>query len=272
MLPEYPTLRVQAKKSDIQEYKRLLQSDWSRDSLDDALRLLWKPIEGSVTPAAFPWQKVLAFKAGRLSGKDLNAKIIQRIGELAEVFREPPLPAMPSAFPSNRATRSVAQAEMTWAFLVLQALAKLEGETGLFRDTQSLLFLCTIHYLLPQLDAQALRAERNCLLNSMYVHTVLVWRDQPAHCLYLQSLLMDYLGAAERRVELLEMAFRLTPLTDHSYLTKATALWSDLMDLGLRERALTLLMELNRSSPREHQDEIKAMIEEMGSVRNGARK
>jgi len=103
------------------------------------------------------------------------------------------------------------------------------------------------------------------------VHTVMVWRDQPAHFLYLQSLIMDYLGEAERRLELLDMAFRLTSVHDHSYLTKATALWSDLMDLGHHERALGFLMELNRSSPTEYQDEIRGMIQETAAAPNGSR-
>lgn len=129
-------------------------------------------------------------------------------------------------------------------------------------DTQSLLFLCCIHYLLPQLQQHHLKPEHDCLLNAMYVHTLLVWRTQPAHLFYLQGLVMDYLGERVKKLDLLEHSLRLTPLDDHSYLTKATAYWADLMDLGKQKEALDFLLSLNRYSPEAYQSEIGEMITE----------
>jgi tetratricopeptide (TPR) repeat protein len=262
-----PTLRVQAGPQDNQRYQDLLQADWSRESFEDVLSLLWKYIAASAKPSSHLWQQVLEFGPGMKSGKDLNQDILARIRELAHVLTESSIPGMPGEFTPKK-SRSVVLAEKAWAFLVLQAMAGLRGETGLFMDTQSLLFLCCIHYLLPQLKQQGLEGEHDCLVNALYIHTLLVWRKQPAHLFYLQGLLMDHMGDHQRRLELLDVSLRLTPVEDHSYLTKATAYWSDLMDLGRQKEALDFLLALNRYSPLAYQDEIGEMI---GETLAGAR-
>ncbi len=154
------------------------------------------------------------------------------------------------------------QAEKTWAYLALQALTGLDGDVGLLRDTQSLLFLCAVHHLLPQLRTQKLIAEHDFLIRAMYVHTLLAWRDSPEHLFYLQSVLMGYLGNEDRRLELLDLSLRLTPLDDHSHLTKAYALWCALLDHGQHKKALDLLLFLTKVSPPSYTDEITGMIAE----------
>ncbi len=155
--------------------------------------------------------------------------------------------------------------------MILQALAKLEGEPGLFQDMQSLLFLCAAHFLLAQLQQQGLTAEHDCLICAMYIHTLLVWRAHPAHLLHLQSVLMDHLGNNERRLELLDMSFLLTPVQDHAYLTRATAYWSELMDLGRYEQAWYFLVKLARQAPDSCQEEIAGMMSETGLEVNTSR-
>jgi hypothetical protein len=257
-----PTLSAHAGKEDVERYQELLDSDWSKDTLDDVLSLLWKLIAASANAATFPWQRVLAFHTTRVASKHFDKQVLDRIRELVDVFTEPGLPPMPRDWSQSRAARSLAQVEMSWAYLVLQALAGLTGDTGIFRDTQSLLFLHGIHYLLPHLKQQGLLAEHDCLVNAMYVHTLLAWREQPEHLFYLQSLLMEHLGHLERRAELLETSFRLTPPEDHSYLTKASAYWADLLDLGQRKRALSFLLSLNKVAPPSCAEEIEEMLAE----------
>jgi len=237
-----------------------LKSDWSKETLDDVLSLLWKMIAGAATPSTFEWQKVLEFNTGRVSSKGLNQQIINVIQQFSKIINREPIPEMPSSFSDTKGTRSVAQAEKTWAYLVLQAMARLTGDTDLFQDTQSLLFLCAIHYLLPQLKSQRLLAEHDCLLNALYMHTILVWREQPSHEFYLQSLIMDYLEEGGKRLELLQASLRLTPVEDHSFLTKVQALWSDLLDRGDYKSAEELLLYVYRYSPQSSLDEIKEMF------------
>ncbi len=132
----------------------------------------------------------------------------------------------------------------------------------MFLDVQSLLFWFGIHYLLPELKRHKLNPEHDCLVNAMYVHTLLGWREQPAHQFYLQSALMGHLGNERRRLELLEMSLNLTSTEDHSHLTKATAYWSELMESGDRKRALAFLLTLGRTAPPTYQDEMAAMLTE----------
>lgn len=154
-------------------------------------------------------------------------------------------------------------AERTWTYLLLQTLARVEGESGYFRDIQSLLFLGAVHYLLPHLETQALRSERNCLVNSMIVHALVVWHDSPAQQYYLLSVVMDYLGEGKASTSLLERAFLHTPPDDHSYLTIGQSLWLDLLESGRRKDARRILSTLADSVPKKYAGEIQEMYLEM---------
>ena len=199
------------------------------------------------------------------ASKDLNQEIIEKIRSFSEVFTEPCIPTIPSVF-SPKKTKAIVLAEKTWAYLMLPSMVRLKGETGFFLDLQSLLYLAAIHYLLPLLEKQEARTEHDCLVNAMYIHTILAWRGQPPHMFYLQSALMGHLGEDRRRLELLDQALALTPVGDHSYLTKANAYWMELLELGDREAAMVFLLNLNRIAPVSYQDEIREMIEETAAL------
>ena len=64
--------------------------------------------------------------------------------------------------------------------------------------------------------------ERNPPAAIVFARSPLSWLPRPNS----PKVLMDYLGNTERRLELLEMSFLLTPPEDHAYLTRATAYWS----------------------------------------------
>ena len=105
MLLECARIQAKAGHREIENYRRLLQADWSRDTLDDVLALLWVLISDSLAPSAFGWQKVLEGNSARASRRDLDGTILERLRELADVLREDPLPPMPARFSSNRVTR-----------------------------------------------------------------------------------------------------------------------------------------------------------------------
>jgi hypothetical protein len=267
------TLRISPASQDVDRYRELLRADWSRETLDALFSLLSKLLARSMKSSSVSWQDVLAINCtAKKSAKELNQHVLDRIRSLSLVFTEPAVPVMPSAFPTNRPSRLSALAEQAWTILTIQALVNLEGATGLFADSQSLLFLCSAHFLLPQLQQRGLIAERDCLVCAMYIHTVLVWRTQPVHYLYLQSVLMDQLGEQERRLELLDQSFQMTPPDDHSYLTKATAYWSELMDLRRYEKASSFLFFLTKHAPDSCQEEIKDMLSEtLVEANNGSK-
>ncbi len=256
------TIRVHVAAKAVERYQELLRADWTRTTLDEVLSLLWTLIGEGVNFTKFSWQSVLAFNTVKKSMKEFDQTIVGRIRDLSLVLTEPSIPAMHDQFTATRASRIAAQAEQTWAYLMLQAMTKLQGDTGLFQDAQSLLFLCAAHVLLPQLQQQRLTAEHDCLACAMYVHTLLVWRSQPAHLLHLQSVLMDHLGNSERRLELLDMSFLLTSPQDHAYLTRATTYWSELMELERYEAASKFLFSLSKHAPEACQEEIRDMLSE----------
>ena len=178
---------------------------------------------------------------------------------------------MPSRFPETKSSPFAVQTERACAYLMLQARARLEGATGLFADAQSLLFLCSAHFLLPELQRQQLTAVHDCLVCAMYVHTLLVWKTLPTHMFDLQNVLMDHLGNAERELSLLDMSFHLTPPEDHAYLTRATACWAARMDLRRYKEAERFLFSLMRHAPDSCQEEIGEMLSEtFAEVNNGS--
>ncbi len=264
-----PTIHVRAKPADEERYRELLKSDWSKNTVETTLALLWSLIASAATPAKAAWQRVLEFDEQRVtSARALDQTILAPIRQYAPFFYRKPLPRMPSAFSAKR-TNSVAIAEKTWTFLVIQMLASLKGDTGIFCDSQSLLFLCAIDSLLPQLKSQNLMPEHDCLVNAMYQHAVFVWRDHPSHMYYLLSVLMDYLGDSSKKFELLHRSFSLTPKEDHSYLTKAQALWSDLLDHQHYRSAMQFILSVAREGPRDNVSELAQMLMETARVQRG---
>jgi hypothetical protein len=255
------TIEVRAPDREFALYKTLVDSDWNKSTQEGVLALLWEVIAESVSSSKYEFASVLKFPPEKETGKELNQEIIERIRCLSEVFTEPCIPTIPSSF-STRKTKVISLTEKTWTYLMLPSMVRLKGDTGFFLDLQSMLYLAAVHYLLPLLDKQEFQAEHDCLLNAMYVHTILAWRGQPPHLFYLQSALMGHLGEDRRRLELLDLALALTPVSDHSYLTKANAYWIELLELGDREAAMVFLLNLNRIAPISYQDEIREMIEE----------
>ncbi len=259
------TIEVGASDREFTLYRRLVNSDWNSTTQESVLALLWKVVAESATASQCDLASVLHFPAEKGTGNQLNQQVIDRIKSFSEVFTERCIPAIPLAF-SPKKTKAIVQAEKTWTYLMLPSLVRLRGETGFFLDLQSLLYLSSIHYLLPMLEKQDSRAERDCLVNAMYVHTVLAWRGNPPHLFYLQSALMGYLRQEQRRLELLNLALTSTPISDHSYLTKANAYWIELLELGDRKAAMVFLLNLNRIAPISYQDEIREMIEETAAL------
>ncbi len=258
-----PKIRVRVSSSQIRAYRNLLREDWSQTTLEDTLLLLKKLIAHDLDPETCSWQQVHLLEPVKQAPVKFDAAIISRIRDLSETLREAPIPKFPGQFTRNRLGRLSALAEESWAYLTLQSMADLHDETGQFADAQSILFLCAAHFLMPDLKNRLLKAERAVLANAMYIHTVLVWRTVPSHFHYLQSVLMDELGYPERRLELLEQSLIATSPDDHSYLTKATAYWSDLMDLRQYQKAGEFLLSLTRTAPRECQGEIQEMFREL---------
>jgi hypothetical protein len=147
-------------------------------------------------------------------------------------------------------------------YLAFQALFSIRGETGLFRDLQSLLYLHAVDWLLPQLRSAGFVPEHDLLLDAMGYHFTAVWRDNPAHQQYLISVLAGYVGDRELEESSLLASFRLTDPEDHDYLTLAQCYWSFLLENHRSEDAESFLLGVYRRAPRESLAEIREMIDD----------
>jgi hypothetical protein len=256
-----PLVTARASEKLRAQYRALLLEEWTRLTLEQVLSLLWEEIRASAERVKESWVASLQPRPGQSSGLELNDAVVQRIRSFSEFLASPGLPPMPTQFPARKQGKLPAQAERSWTFLTLEGLANLAGDVGLFRDTQSVLFLTALNYLLPSLQDQGWQAEHDCLLHAMDAHLWLAWRDQPSHLYYLSSQMMAYLEQRELRDRLLLASFRLTPPEDHAFLTKAQQYWSNLMEEGRQKEAIKFLFSLRHQALPSHQEEIEAMID-----------
>lgn len=229
--------------------------------LETVLQLLWDEIRESAEKGHKAWVNALRPKQGRYTSRDFNQGVIDRIREFSDILPDAGLPIMPSSFSEKRSVKGLIHAERSWTFLILQSLATIEGNAGLFCDTQALLFFSDLHFLLPNLKEQGCDSEHDCLLNAMYMHLWLVWRNEHPQLLYLGSQLMDYLGQKDIRDRMLLESFYLTSPEDHTFLTKAQDLWSNLIEERRLKEAMNFLFLVKGRSLPSQREEIDQMVD-----------
>ena len=136
----------------------------------------------------------------------------------------------------------------------------LKGNTELFRDIQSLLFLTTIHQFLPLLDSEKMRSERQLLLSCLHHHCHTVWAANPPHQFYLLSTFFDFIGDKNEALRYAELSYKLSDTDDHDFLTKAQEYWTLLIENHLIKKAENFLIKLIRTCPPECIEEVKKVI------------
>jgi tetratricopeptide (TPR) repeat protein len=83
---------------------------------------------------------------------------------------------------------------------------------------------------------------------------------------YLRAAMMGQLGRNQERLECLQKALSVNPVSDHSYMTKANAYWGELLEVGDAEKALRWLVNLSRNVPESHAPEVADMIAETAAA------
>jgi hypothetical protein len=246
-------------------YRKLLASDWTVQSLDHTLILLWKEL-GHPKSSFLSEEKTLDGNQERSQRIDAKGIVVSRIQGFMDTLGIKTLPPVPVKLPVrewNSSSLWRQRAEETWTLLIFQSLENLVGEADLFRDTQSILFLVARHFLLPALKSRHMRPEHDLLINAMYMHIMLTWQDFPSHQYYLKSILMDYLDLEEEARKSLLAAFETTSPQDHDFLSKAQAYWSYLLDGGHYDKAEAFLLQLYRTAPSPCLEEIQEMIKDL---------
>jgi hypothetical protein len=245
----------------IAEYKRLLASDWKRDFPDKVLRLLWSIVgDNRARPDGALLDGLLNPEESNRFPTDVFQGVLQRISELDKLIPLRRLPTLPSQLSIHKSvSKHTWHAARLSTYLTLAAHVPLSGNVELLIDAQALAFQAAIHFVLPGLKRRY-PGEHSILLHSASLFPMQYVGYDVAHCLYMLSMIYDYVGDAALRLRYLSGAFRATSPDDHSFLTKAQEYSSALLDNGQNDAALSFLFELQRESLPAHQDEIREMI------------
>src|SRR5437879_1710643 len=81
---EHPVLSVHTSTAAIRRYKSLLQTEFSRRTIEDTLSLLWDLVHRSPGMADFPVRELLDASTPESSAREVWATVIGRIRELAD--------------------------------------------------------------------------------------------------------------------------------------------------------------------------------------------
>src|SRR5438128_6729642 len=99
-----------------QRYRELLLADYTKQSLDETLSLLWTVAARSVPKGKSGWANVLEYSEhGKASGADIDQRVVKRIAEFASFVTGGPLPPMPFSFSDGRPSRGVWLAHTGWS-------------------------------------------------------------------------------------------------------------------------------------------------------------
>lgn len=260
-------LEIRASTEEFARYREIVDDDWNDRTFHKALQLIWDVIFIPPNQAHSDW--IARFKTPKEAKRTISIPkdLMERIRILADVLRDPSIPRIRMEDDIlDKASQTLASTNATITALLLQFAFDLSGESGFFRDLQSLLYLNAVHYLVPHLKKSRRTAEFANLVNVLVLHANLIWRDEPSHMFYLLAALMGQLGQKQERLEYLHRALSATPTYDHSYLTKANAYWGELLELGQSERALQWLVGLSRNVPEAYSPEISDMIAETAAM------
>jgi DNA-damage-inducible protein J len=208
---------ITSKNRYINEYRRLLVSEWKKDFPDEVLALLWGVVSEHLPE--HPGPPLL-----RLLNPDYNSEfpntyfesIVHKISEATGFIRWENLPALPAAYtPPKRSSKSVWRANRLSGYLTLPAHARLRGDVDFFVEVQALAFQAAIHHVLPEVRGKH-AAEHAILLHAAALFALGYSASDPAHYSYMISIVHDYLGNEDQRLQTLYTSFRCTSPFDHS--------------------------------------------------------
>ncbi|HEX4142198.1 MAG TPA: hypothetical protein VHY91_01500 [Pirellulales bacterium] len=234
----------------VRRYRDVLTQDWTEATLAQTLELLTAQLPAEERSRFISITD--PFKTIRLFSKVLAIPV-----------------KMSTAQPPRRSRKHddsgkqtlVDSVERSLAFMLFQLSYAIDEKCELFIDSQSLLYLCVIHFLLPALDSRQMTTERNSLVSALAIHS-LTWESNLPHMLYLKSLLFHYLNQTSRETDALVESFKLTDPDDHDYVTKAQAAWMSMLDDHQVGRAKEFMLEVYRNCPQNARAEVREIIDE----------
>lgn len=257
-------IAIRSNKDDRSRYKQLLANEWDEDFADDVVSLLWEMIKGNNAwiQAA---NSVLDPKGKGPFPPDLMNTLFaplvnqsQLVRNLGVEIRLPKSYSLPVR-PSKAALRAVRLA----AYLSLGMHDSLSGDIALFVDVQSLAFQAAVEFVLPDLkDAHSKPpVERSILVHAAFIPPLSL-SVEVAQAMYMLSALFGHLGFSDRHLDFLQNSVRLTPVSDHSYLTRVQDYWTELLDAKRYDDAESFLLDVHGQCLPGQREEVREMISE----------
>lgn len=255
----------------IDKYQKLLASQWTSETVKESLDLANTFLNSCKTPLGFS-ELLKNYEKSELFDFFTSSNFKNYIQNQTVLLSYKNLPGIPEKIPNRRSPSKIEYSKLALeviynlSFPIFATYKKdnniiLDGETGFLRDIQSLILILSSNFILPILKQNRLKEEINYLNLMMFIHSLIVWHDKPAHQNQLFSIVFDNMGFHEAVIDCLYIAYRLTPPEDHDYLTKAQAYWAALIDAEMFDKAKEFSLKLLRNSPEEHFEEIKEIIE-----------
>ncbi len=262
-------------------YRRLLRTEWSLETLGDALGLCRRVLHRS----GFITRRPRALAPREPTSDEpiatpypIPSGASEPLREYLETVNSSLIPPMPRALPQRRKPEFVALARLAVESISVLAFPfqmRLSGSpirlgdgSGFLRDVQAVVFMNAAYDLLPELEDQRLTGELHQLQNAMYAHARVVWQDDPSQSCALLATLLDQAGDDDRAVDYRLQALRLTGQEEHVYPTRLQAVWDALISAGRAREAEELLHEAVRHGPPEHRDRVWQLIR--ATFANGA--
>ncbi len=224
-------LNITMTEAGVSRYQHLLLSEWGAKFPDEILDLLWSAVADNSNGAGDdPLFKLLDPAWNGDFPTLCFSEFVQSISVATKFTPTNDLPPLKNAYPTPaRLSKPVWRAARLSAYLTLQAHVELDGELGFFQDLQALAFQAAIHRVLPRLQRKH-ELEHSILLHSLFLFPLEYYGSDPSHFSYLMSQLDGYLGRSEGQIRNLFASFCSTPPEDHSFLSKAQAFWTLLLE------------------------------------------
>jgi tetratricopeptide (TPR) repeat protein len=259
----------------IQEYQRILVSEWDAPQLERALELARRTLLEAGLVIHFRWeQRIKRPIRGSLAStahyivppgasEDLAEYISNLNKQRVRDMREPR--SAPEAAPSAE-LRLIEEAVFHLSLpsnrMFRHSQISIIDQTGFYRDVRSLLFRLCVEHLIPALYSESANY-LHFLAGTLDEFARTEWDDQPQHRDALLADLYEQLGRTDEAAVLRERALEATSPDAHDYLTKAQALIHSLLETGDVDSAEALAFRVIRQTSEKHDSELRSILQDI---------
>lgn len=259
---------IKLARADVATYQQLLLEDWSESSLHAALKLTRGILERAGLLLAQPELDARRKVKSRAKKYPIPTTASPALGFFLSRINESLPDVVKTAPPSRRSEHKIALGQQTGHCITIVLLrhilaeddVELFGDTGFFRDLQTLIFNLACLFLLPVLQKERMEYETNQLASALHVFPQMEWQDEPSQQYHLLSLLFDAIGNRQAANAMAHNASRLTTPSEHEFLTLQQVVLFGLLSDERFEEAESFVLGLQRSVPRPFLAEVRELV------------